>query len=260
MATPADAAVHVVAAVDRVGLEEAGDRRGRRDGLADRHLSQLPLAEHDALSPVDFHCRNQERALERVEGVREAALGEALAHEALERREVEEARGKVALGAGEHVGHRAAEPLHRVLADRPDEPPEPARGVAESVGGVHGVAAEVQGIVEVLVDDAEDLGRSDAVGEERRHDRARTAADVDVEPGRAVEALLERRDRADLVHPPDDAAPRERKPAARALPGAPEAHRALQPVHVEFHCSKRPARGGPSGNSEYSCQAPAGCP
>src|SRR2546427_7141505 len=37
----AHAAVDVVAAVDRVGLEEAGDRRGGRDRDADRHVTEL---------------------------------------------------------------------------------------------------------------------------------------------------------------------------------------------------------------------------
>src|SRR3989441_11583500 len=90
----AHAAVDVVAAVDRVGLEEAGDRRGGRDRDADRHVTELVPAEHDALRAVEVDRRDQERALELGEGVPEPALVEGLPHEALERLEAEESRGE----------------------------------------------------------------------------------------------------------------------------------------------------------------------
>src|SRR2546427_12012273 len=245
----AHAAVDVVAAVDRVGLEEAGDRRGGRDRDADWHVTELVPAEHDALRAVEVDRRDQERALELGEGVPEPALVEGLPHEALERLEAEEPRGEIALGVGEHIGHRAAHSFDRALADGPDEPAEPPGGVPERVRGVDRVAPEVQRVVEVVVDDTEELGGGHAVGEDGRDHRPCAAADVDVEPAVTVHPLLEGGNRADLVHPPDDAATRKRQRAAGSLPGSPELLGALNPVHAECHSSKPPASPGSNPES-----------
>ncbi len=222
MAAEAHAAVDVVTPVDRVGLEEAGDRRGGRDRGADRHVTQLVTAEHDALRAIEVDRRDQERALDVCEGVPEPSLLERLPHEALERLEAEESRRQIALGVGEHVGHRDALPPDRALADGPDEPAEPPGGVTERVRGVDRGAPEVQRVVEVVVDDTEELGGGHAVGEERCHHCARAAADVDVESAVAVQPLLEGGDRADLVHPADDPAARQRQCEPGPLPRTPK--------------------------------------
>jgi len=85
-------------------------------------------------------------------------------------------------------------------------------------------------VLEILVDDAIDLGGPDAVGEQRGHDRARAAADVDVEAAGAVEPLLDRGDHADLVHTADDTAARQRQRVA-LTPRPPPFHHALEEVH-----------------------------
>src|SRR2546426_506558 len=82
-----------------------------------------------------------------------------------------------------------------------------------------------------------------------RDDRPCAAADVDVEPAVAVHPLLEGGDRADLIHPPDDAATRKRQRAAGSLPGSPELLGALDPVHAECHSSKLPASPGSNPES-----------
>src|SRR5213079_2747394 len=194
---------------------------------------------------------------ELTEGVAQAALLEGVAHEPLERREREEARGQVALGLGEHVGDGAPPALHRVLADGPEESPEPAGRVAERVRGVDGAPAEVQRVVEVLVDDAEDLGSGHAVGEQRADDGARAAADVHLEVAAAAEPLLERCDGAYLVHATDDPAARQRERVPGLTAGAPEAHRALQQIpHGKRHCSKPPATASLPGNPDIALGFP----
>src|SRR5919197_2695577 len=261
MPAEAHAAIDIVAAVDRVGLEEAWNRRGGRDRDADRYVTELVTAEHDALGTVEVDRRDQEGALELREGVPEPALVERLPHEALERLEAEEPRGEIALGVGEHVGHRAAHPLDRALADSPDEATEASGGVTERVRGVDRVAPEVQRVVEVVVDDAEEVGGSHTVGEERGDDGPRTAADVDVEAAVAVQPLLQGGDRADLVHATDDTPASQGQRRARPLPGPTELFCALDPFHAEFHPSKLPA--SPYSNPEntrFSHQLPLSPP
>ena len=230
VAAEAHAAVHVVATAHRVGLEEARNRRGGRDRLADRHVAKAVASEDDALRPVEVDRRDEELAIEFREGVLEPERGERLANVDLERRQREESGGQVALGGGQHVGNRLAHARHGVLADGPEEPSEPARRVAERVRGVDGAAPEVQGVLEILVDDAIDLGGPHAVGEQRGHDRARAAANVDVEAARAVEPLLDRGDHADLVHAADDTAARQGQRVA-LTPRPPPFHHALEEVH-----------------------------
>src|SRR2546426_12685688 len=81
-----------------------------------------------------------------------------------------------------------------------------------------------------------------------RDDRPCAAADIDVEPAVAVHPLREGGDRADLIHPPDDAGTRKRQRAAGPLPGPPELLGALNPVHAERHSRKPP--GSPGSNPD----------
>jgi hypothetical protein len=110
----------------------------------------------------------------------------------------------------------------RVLAYGPDELAEAGRGLEKRVGGVDGAAPEVQRVVQVLVDDAEDLRGPDAVRQERGHDRAGAAAHVDVEARVAVQTIFQGRDGTDLVHPADDAAAGEGEGVTLLAPRAPE--------------------------------------
>src|SRR5438128_1322593 len=165
VAAEADTAVDVVTSPQGVRLEEAGNRRGCRHRLADRNVTKIAPSEHDSLRPIEVDRGDQQHALERGERVLEPDGGQGLPHVALERHQGEEPRGQVALCGSQHVGDRAADRGHRVLADRPEEPAEPARGMAERVGGVDGAAAEVQRVLQVLVDDFVDLGGADTVRE-----------------------------------------------------------------------------------------------
>src|SRR5438445_949842 len=118
--------------------------------------------------------------------------------------EREEAGRHVALRAREHVGDRAAS-ADGALAEGPDQPAETAAGAAEGVAGEHGVATEVDRVVQVLVEDLVDLAGADPARQERGDHGAGAAADVDVEASAgAVEPLLQGRQRSDLVHAADD--------------------------------------------------------
>ena len=129
--------------------------------------------------------------------------------------QVEEARRQIALRPRQHVGDRRAKGADRVLAERPHELAEARGGAAKRVRGEDRVTPEVQRIGQVVVEDAVDLARADAVGEEARDDRAGAAADVHVEAAAGpVEPLLDGGERADLLHPADHAAPRESQPNA----------------------------------------------
>src|SRR5262249_21842120 len=89
---------------------------------------------------------------------------------------------------------------------------------------------EVQRVLEVLVDYAIDLGRPNAVGEQRGHDRACAAPDVDVEAAAPVEPLLDRGDDAHLVHATDHTATCQRQRVALP-PRPPPSNHALEKIH-----------------------------
>src|SRR5439155_25468122 len=98
-----DTAIDVIAPADGVGVEEAGDRRRRGHGLADRHVTQRALPEDRALGPVEIDGRNQERTWQIGKRVGQSLQLEALAHEALESDQREEPSREVALCAGRRV-------------------------------------------------------------------------------------------------------------------------------------------------------------
>src|SRR5262249_13348810 len=97
-------------------------------------------------------------------------------------------------------------------------------------GGEGGAGRKVQGVGEVFVDEAEDPGGRDAVGQERAHARAGAAAHVDVEVRVAVQAIFQGRDGTDLVHPADDAAAGEGEGVTVLAPRVPKVLRALEGV------------------------------
>ena len=236
VAAESDTAIDVIAPTDGVGLEEAGDRRRRGHGLADRHVTQRALPEDRALGPVEIDGRNQERAWQIGKRVGQSLQLEALAHEALESDQREEPRRQVALGAGQHVGDGAPDRGHRVLAERPHHPPEAARGLPERVRREHGAPAEVQGIVEVLIEDPVQVAGPHAVGEERRDDRSGAAADVDVEATAfTVEPLFERGQRSDLVHAADDTPTAQGEGNPRRHPQAPREPPAWRVAHPQSY-------------------------
>ena len=88
-------------------------------------------------------------------------------------------------------------------------------------------------MLQILVDDAIDLGSAHAVGEERRHDGARAAAHVDVEVAGALEPLLDRGDHTDFVHTADHAAASQGERVARP-PRPPAPDYPLEEVHARL--------------------------
>src|SRR5262249_56178894 len=89
---------------------------------------------------------------------------------------------------------------------------------------------ELQGLLEVLVDYGIDPGRRNAVGEQRGHDGACAAPDVDVEAAAPVEPLLDRGDDAHLVHATDHTATCQRQRVALP-PRPPPSNHALEKIH-----------------------------
>src|SRR5439155_26434513 len=199
---------------------------------ADRNVAQPVTPGGHALRPIEVDRRDQERAVERGERVPEPAGRQGLAHVALQRDEREEPRGQVALGAREHVGDRAGHPGHGVLADRPEQPAEPARRVTERVRGVDGATAEIQRVLPILVDDAIDLRGPDSVGQQGGDDGPRAATHVDVEAAASGELLLHRRDDADLVHAADDAPARQGQRVARPALRSEAPDEAIHEIHL----------------------------
>src|SRR5262249_19668775 len=139
----------------------------------------------------------------------------------------------------------AADRGHRILAERPYHPPEAARGAPERVGGEDGASAEVQGIIQVLIEDSVEFAGPHAVGEQRGDHRSSAAADVHVEAAAfAVQPLFEGGQRADLVHAADDASTTQSQGETRARftpepAGLPEDRGASEERHIPaFRCSK----------------------
>src|SRR5205814_3613832 len=103
----------------------------------------------------------------------------------------------------------------------------------------HGVAAEVNGVVEVVVEDLIHLARPDTTGQERADDGAGAAADVDVEAAaRAIEPLFERRQGANLIHAADDTAAGKGQRVTRPLSGPPSPEGPMYELHLASHQSK----------------------
>src|SRR5262249_46888595 len=106
---------------------------------------------------------------------------------------------------------------------RPHELHEVARGDTERALVVDRAPVEIERIVPLLVEDLVEVERPDLVRHQRGHDGARAGAHVEIElvGAEARQGLVERRDRADLVHAADDAAPgqHERPLGALTEPG-----------------------------------------
>ena len=239
-----DAAVDVVTAADRVRIEEAGDRGGRRHRLADRYVPQLAGAEDDALGRVEVDGRDEQRSGPLGEGVGEAARGEGRTQVGLQRVEREEAGRHVALGTREHVwdGAPAAD---GALAEGPDQPAEASARAAEGVAGEDGVATKVDRVVEVLFEDLIDVAGADATGQERGDHGSGAAADVNVEAMTgAVQPLLKRGERSDLVHAADDAATGQSQGVTRPRSGPPSPEGSMYELHPVKQGSKGPANHG----------------
>src|SRR5262245_22567561 len=164
MARVSHIAVHVVAAADAIGLEEARDRGRGCDGLGDRHVLEGIEPKDHPLAPVEMGGRDEERAPTLTKAVGQALGREGLAHEALQRRHGEEAGRHVRSAPRQEVRPLEAEACHRLLADGPDELGEVARGIGEGALVIDGAPLEVQRVVRLLVEEVVEARRPDTVG------------------------------------------------------------------------------------------------
>ena len=212
------------------------DHRQRRRGAhrgRDRDVVPRLGAEDDPLARVEVGGRQVELALEQPEVVGAVRVGEDRAHVVLDARPRVDARS-----AGPRRGPRTRSitltwPSWRREVARP-----PSRAAAAAAtplrANSHDVRAQQLAEVDVaerrrdlLVDDAHHLLGRDAVGDERRDERARRRADVDVElvDGLVDGQQVERAQRADLVDAAGEAAAAEDERGARRPRAAPAARR-----------------------------------
>ena len=145
----------------------------------------------------------------------------------------------VALGGRQQIGDAAAATADGRLSDGPDEATEASACAAEGVAGEHGVATEIDRIVEVVVEDLVDLRGADTAGQEGSDYGPRAAPYIDVKASaRPVQAFLEGGEGADLVHAPDHSATSQGKGIPGSRPWPPEPHRPMYELHPGRQISK----------------------
>src|SRR5215472_3680680 len=115
MARVSHIAVHVVAAADAIGLEEARDRGRGCDGLGDRHVLEGIEPKDHPLAPVEMDGRDEERAPTLTKAVGQALGREGLAHEALQWLDGEEAGRHVRSAPREKISHSRRNPVTAFL-------------------------------------------------------------------------------------------------------------------------------------------------
>ena len=221
------------AAVDQLAIADPDRRVDHRQrtrcahGSRDRHVVGAVDAEHDALARVEVGRREVELAGELAEVVGAPRLAQHVVHVALDPLARVGARGQPLGEAEQHVEQRDRAALGDDLARDAERAPRQQRALARELDQVG-----TQQVAEVDVferrlalacDHAHHLLRRDAVGAQRRDERAGRRADVDVElvDARVDREQVERAQRADLIHAAREAPAAEherRLVAARAAP------------------------------------------
>ncbi len=181
MAGVAHVAVHVVAPVDTERLEEAGDGRGRGDGLGDGRVHQSASAEDRAFGAVQIDRGNQQAARTIAEAIGQPLGLERLAHVGFQRAQGKEPGGHVAGAPGQDVRPFQAELGDGFPANGPDELEEVPGCTGEGALVVDGPSVKVEGIVPLLVQDLVEVERANLVGHQRADDGTGAGADVQVE-------------------------------------------------------------------------------
>ena len=197
-------AVDVVAPADGHRWVQAGQGSAGDDGPGDGGVVPAGLAEGRGFAGVEVGRHHHQRAAELSEVVVPARGGEDALELRLHRPVVEQAGGQRAaeLAQGVDEGQVAAQQLP---PQAPEQHGQATQAPAVLVPGGPGEQAGVDEVVRpaVAVDEGRaHLARRHAVGQARRDERAGRHADVGVQRGEVEtgQGLLERAQRADLMH------------------------------------------------------------
>ena len=221
VARMAHVTVDIVPSRDPVWLEESRDGRGGRDGVGDRHVAERPLAEDNALSPVEIDGGDEQRARKLVKVIAEALPRKCPPHKIFQWGQGEESRRHVTAAPGQDIGPVEGEAAHGALAHGPEKISEVPRRYAEGALVINGAAVEVQRVIALLFEDLVEVMRPDALSHEGGDHGAGAGADVEVEgvAAKARQQFIARRQRAHLVHAADHSAPgQDQRPERRLSP------------------------------------------
>ena len=208
---PAQRAVDELAPADVHRWIQARQSGAGLHRLRDRHVVPALPAEAHRFAVVEVDRDHVQRAVELAEIVAAPTPGEDFAQEQLDPRVVEQAGG-----------HQAAEAVQQVrparVARAPQQSAPPLEGEPRQACGAprvfeqrraqEGFRAEAHVVAVAGDEDPAHLARAHAVGEARREERTAADADVAIHAGQveALDRILERAQRAQLVHPADRAA------------------------------------------------------